>query len=264
VFGTGYGDSELALHITLRGKLADSVRARKITPRESDALYVEAMRLYHLKPVVFTGTRREQLSQQHLRYLQKAIISHIARREIINAGGGPPGLLEKIIADVDSDLGLPPEYDKFDVEQIAKAAEPKVIDAVQAATQPKPAPPQPGAATPEDRGGSKTPGSVYRVYEHGKPQFQLRSGEEGISVFDAEVLRPEQILPAFRAGSAITARQKQAITALGLVLVKTPGAAFLPTALQENHWEIQRGPAMTRNQFKKSLKLLDDSPGGAQ
>ena len=39
--------------------------------------------------------------------------------------------------------------------------------------------------------------SVHRVYNAGKPRFQLSPGEETISVFDAEKVTPADICRAF-------------------------------------------------------------------
>jgi hypothetical protein len=35
---------------------------------------------------------------------------------------------------------------------------------------------------------AKNPSGLHRVFEDGKPKFQLRKGEEGLSVFDADEL----------------------------------------------------------------------------
>lgn len=44
---------------------------------------------------------------------------------------------------------------------------------------------------------------------------------------------------------------------LGLKLVKTEGDESLPALLRENHFEVQQGDNMTRNEFKKMLKDLN-------
>ncbi len=103
------------------------------------------------------------------------------------------------------------------------------------------------------------PSAVHRVFEEGKPKFQLRKGEEGLSVFDADELRGEELLPSFRLGSCLNTQRSQFIEDFGLKLEKTPGDPILPQRLQENHWEIRPGDEMTRNQFKAALKLLEDS-----
>lgn len=101
------------------------------------------------------------------------------------------------------------------------------------------------------------PKKVHRVTEPGKPKFQLNKGEEGLSVFDADKLNADDILPSFREGSELTTRTTQEITDLGLTIKKTPGDEILPIKLQENHWEIRPGAEMTRKQFKKTIKKLE-------
>jgi hypothetical protein len=110
--------------------------------------------------------------------------------------------------------------------------------------------------------GVQTPGNpsaVHRVFEEGKPKFQLRKGEEGLSVFDADKLLDEEILPNFRPGSRLATRQLQFIESFGLKIEKTRGDWNLPQKLQKNHWEIRPGDTMTRNQFKAALKNLEDA-----
>jgi hypothetical protein len=101
------------------------------------------------------------------------------------------------------------------------------------------------------------PSAVHRVFEDGKPKFQLRKGEEGLSVFDADKLLEEDILPNFRPGSRLTTQHCQFIESFGLKIAKTPGDSSLPQKPQENHWQIHPGDAMTRNQFKAALKMLE-------
>ena len=48
--------------------------------------------------------------------------------------------------------------------------------------------------------------SVHRVTERGKPGFQLRKGEEGLSVFDATKAGEEGMRSHFREGSEIRTR----------------------------------------------------------
>jgi hypothetical protein len=61
--------------------------------------------------------------------------------------------------------------------------------------------------------------SVHRVFEPTKPRFQLRPGEEGLSVFDAQSVNPEDVLPHFRPGSQITTQEIQSIESQGLKVV---------------------------------------------
>jgi hypothetical protein len=104
-----------------------------------------------------------------------------------------------------------------------------------------------------------SPSAVHRVYDERKPKFQLRKGEEGLSVFNADKLLEADILPNFRPGSRLTTHQSQLIESFGLKIEKTSGDSSLPQKLQENHWEIRPGDGMTRNQFKVALKILEDS-----
>ena len=100
-----------------------------------------------------------------------------------------------------------------------------------------------------------------RVTEPGKPAFQLRKGEDGISIFDADAVGPAltepEVLDAFRSGSQGVSRTREEIEAKGLVTVPIPGSASLPMRLRDAHAEIRRGPAMTRGQFKKALQELE-------
>ncbi len=107
------------------------------------------------------------------------------------------------------------------------------------------------------RGAEKR--EVYRVVEPGKPRFQLRQGEEGLSVFDAGKVRPEDVLPAFRPGSSVIAIEAEWLESFGLQVVKTPGESRLPELLQDNHAIICPGTGMTRKQFKQALKTLEDA-----
>jgi len=107
--------------------------------------------------------------------------------------------------------------------------------------------------------GPENPYAVHRVFEDGKPKFQLRKGEAGLSIFDADKLVEEEILPNFRLGSRLSTHQRQFIESFGLKIEKTLGDSALPQELQENHWEIRPGDGMTRNQFKAALKLLEDT-----
>jgi hypothetical protein len=99
--------------------------------------------------------------------------------------------------------------------------------------------------------------SVYRVVEPGKPQFQLKKGEQGISVFDASKVKPDDILPNFRPTSQVVKKPVTEIENLNLTVKSTPGDPKLPKILQDAHMEIQPGFQMNRNQFKLNLKLLE-------
>ncbi|MBI3823278.1 MAG: hypothetical protein HY289_11465 [Planctomycetes bacterium] len=100
-----------------------------------------------------------------------------------------------------------------------------------------------------------------RVAEPGRPSFQLRKNEEGLSVFDSDAVDPplsgDEILDAFRADSLLVSRSRQGVEAKGLTIVKIEGSAVLPARLREAHAEIRRGLNMTRAQFKKALQELE-------
>ena len=102
---------------------------------------------------------------------------------------------------------------------------------------------------------------ALRVSAPGCVAFQLRSGEEGISVFVPTAVDPPlteaEILENFRAGSYLIARPISAIEALGLRVEYMEGGAALPHRLSATHAEIRPGPGMTRKQFKVALKGLE-------
>jgi hypothetical protein len=102
---------------------------------------------------------------------------------------------------------------------------------------------------------------VFRVAEPGKSAFQLRKGEEGLSVFDLLAVNPPlteaEILDSFRAGSQTLIRTVSEIENKGLQVVPVPGAEPLPERLRQAHAEIRPGPGMTRGQFKQILKELE-------
>jgi hypothetical protein len=78
----------------------------------------------------------------------------------------------------------------------------------------------------------ENPSAVHRVFEEGKPKFHLRTGEEGLSVFDTDALPEVEVLPNFRPGSHLIALQCPFIESLGLQIEKTPGDSSLPQRLQ--------------------------------
>ena len=127
-----------------------------------------------------------------------------------------------------------------------------------------------GSETPKAEGGQgngsakvqKGVATVHRVVETGKPQFQLRSSEQGLSVFDGSKVSPEDVLPHYRPGSQISTKTISEIEGHGLVVEKTPGDPKLPEHLQDAHMEIRPGPGMKRAQFKQAIKKLE--PKGNQ
>jgi len=102
---------------------------------------------------------------------------------------------------------------------------------------------------------------IVRVGESGRPAFQLRKGEEGLSVFETDAVEPplvdSEILESFRPDSSLMIRSVGEIESRGLRLVTVPGAGSLPPRLRDAHAEIQPGPGMTRLQFKQALKELE-------
>ena len=99
--------------------------------------------------------------------------------------------------------------------------------------------------------------AVHRVVTPGKPQFQLRKGEEGLSVFDASKVTPEQVVPHFREGSGVTTKTVGEIESHGLKVEQTPGHPDLPQHLKDAHMEIRKSESMTRDQFKQAIKKLE-------
>jgi hypothetical protein len=122
--------------------------------------------------------------------------------------------------------------------------------------------PEPTCSTSSSQSQSSAsnegPAAVHRVFEEGKPKFQLRKGEDGLSVFDADVISPQDILPSFRPGSQLTTQQREFLESRGFKIRQTPGDESLPQILRDNHYEIGPGDNMTRNQFKAALKKLEE------
>lgn len=102
---------------------------------------------------------------------------------------------------------------------------------------------------------------VVRVSTPGSPAFQLRKGEEGLSVFDPAGVDPplteSEILDAFRDGSALVIRSVAAVEAAGLRVELVEGAGGLPERLRRAHRELRPGPGMSRPAFKQALKGLE-------
>lgn len=108
---------------------------------------------------------------------------------------------------------------------------------------------------------SESSRGIVRVALPGQPAFQLRKGEEGISVFDLSAINPaltaEEILESFRPGSQSITRALADIEAKGLQVVPIEGAETLPERLRRAHREIRPGPGMSREQFKRLLRELE-------
>lgn len=102
---------------------------------------------------------------------------------------------------------------------------------------------------------------VVRVGSPGQPAFQLRKGEQGISVFDPAAVDPPlseaEILTAFRPGSVVIYRAVAVIEEHGLQLATTPGAESLPERMRIAHCEIVPGAEMDRPAFKTALRNLE-------
>src|SRR5689334_532237 len=101
---------------------------------------------------------------------------------------------------------------------------------------------------------------LIRVAEPDKPAFNLRKGEEGLSVFDSMATDPPltevEILENFRTGSIAVALTHDELTAKGLLIEPILGGEILPQRLRESHAEIRPGPGMSRSEFKQKLKEL--------
>jgi len=102
---------------------------------------------------------------------------------------------------------------------------------------------------------------LVRVAEPDRPAFQLRKGEEGLSVFDTEAALPplteEEILSSFRPGCIALHRSQDDVLNKGLLIAPILGAESLPERLRESHVEIVPGPGMSRGHFKQLLKELE-------
>jgi hypothetical protein len=102
---------------------------------------------------------------------------------------------------------------------------------------------------------------LVRVAEPDKPAFQLRKGEEGLSVFDTEAAQPplteEEILSSFRPGCIAILRPNDSVLKKGLIIAPILGAETLPQRLREAHVEIVAGAGMSRGRFKQLLKEFE-------
>src|SRR5262245_10867688 len=112
-----------------------------------------------------------------------------------------------------------------------------------------------------ERTPESSPRAIVRVAIPDHPAFQLRKGEEGISVFEVTAIEPaltvEEILESFRSGSHSVTRSVADIEAKGLQVVPVEGAELLPERLRRAHREIRPGPGMNREQFKRALRELE-------
>ena len=102
---------------------------------------------------------------------------------------------------------------------------------------------------------------LVRVAEVGRPAFQLRPGEAGISVFDTESIDPpleeRELLSEFRPGSLILEIDPVIVERLKLRIVPVEGAGVLPERLRRAHAEVRPEPSMQRREFKRLLKELE-------
>lgn len=103
---------------------------------------------------------------------------------------------------------------------------------------------------------------IARIAIPGRPAFQLRKGEEGISAFAMEAVDPPltelEILSVFRADSIVIYRIESQIEEHGLSLAMVPGSDTLPERLREAHCEIRAGSDQDRSAFKKHCKHWRD------
>ncbi len=102
---------------------------------------------------------------------------------------------------------------------------------------------------------------IVRATEPGRSAFEIRKGEEGLSVFDLDAVTPPltdaEILDCFRAGSFLVSRSLPEIEGSGLCVVRFPGADPLPMRLRDAHAEIRPIPGMSRAEFKVALRELE-------
>ena len=102
---------------------------------------------------------------------------------------------------------------------------------------------------------------LVRVTEAGRQPFQLRRGEEGLSVFNLGAVDPPlteaEILACFRPRSLVVVRSIAKIEEHGLHVIPIAGAGDLSPRLRDAHAEIRPGPDMTRAQFKQALMELE-------
>jgi hypothetical protein len=109
--------------------------------------------------------------------------------------------------------------------------------------------------------GDRLVAVVVRVGTPGRPCFQLRAGEAGLSVFDPAAVEPplaeDELLAPFRPGSVLVYRTYAEVAAAGLAVAVTDGADVLPDRLRAAHREIVAGPGQARPAFKAALKLLE-------
>lgn len=102
---------------------------------------------------------------------------------------------------------------------------------------------------------------IVRVATPGMPAFQLRKGEDGISVFAPSAVDPalseDEVLGCFRHGSILIAISVADIGTRGLKLVRVEGAESLPARLRAAHHEIRLGDGMSRDEFKRALRGLE-------
>ncbi len=103
---------------------------------------------------------------------------------------------------------------------------------------------------------------LVRVGEIGKPAFQLRPGEKGLSIFDTEAVSPElsqaEIVAEFRPRSVAIEFGRSELAETGLQIVPVIGRGDLPQRLRDAHAEIRPGDEMTRSEFKRKLRELED------
>lgn len=102
---------------------------------------------------------------------------------------------------------------------------------------------------------------LIRVAQPGRPAFQLRPGEQGISVFDENGVEPPltetEVLEAFRGGSEAVRVSPETVAAMGLIVAEIPGLPPLSDRLSSAHREIRPPAGMPRGEFKQQLRKLE-------
>ena len=103
--------------------------------------------------------------------------------------------------------------------------------------------------------------NLFRVGMPGGYAFQLRPGEEGLSVFAEDGVDPllteTEVLASFRTDSIIRTRSQHETMVAGLEVVAVEGTDNLPDRLRQSHRELRPGQGMTRAQFKQALRRLE-------
>jgi hypothetical protein len=102
---------------------------------------------------------------------------------------------------------------------------------------------------------------LIRVAQPGRPAFQLRPGQQGISVFDENGVDPpltaNEIFELFRSGSVLIRVSRASIAASGLIIEAVAGVPPLTDRLCLAHRENRPAAGVTRGEFKQLLRKLE-------